>query len=204
MSAKRICLIALLIATLTGGKLAIPVANIEIVTLLLVVYALTFGWRDSFIACLVFISIEPLIHGFQPWWIVLYFSYWPALVTVVAFLPKRLKRARIVIAIAIGIIFTVLFGLLDALIYTLFSGGLGSGNFWGFFAVYYLKGFIPPWPFVPVQIISNAVILPLLVPTLYKALSALSAAYNKNTKMKPSMPVHSEEPALTNNEQKTN
>ena len=96
MSAKKICLLAVLTAVLIGGKYALyAVWNIEIVTLLLIVYALVLGWRDSLIVCALFILIEIIIAPFTPMWVVLYIIYWPLLVTVVAFLPAQSRKNRV-------------------------------------------------------------------------------------------------------------
>jgi len=171
MSAKRLCLIALLTATLTGGKLAIPIHNVEIVTLLLIVYALSFRRSDAIIACVLFVSIEPMIHGFNPMWIVLYFVYYPSLVVVISLLPKN--KARIPMAVTVGIVATFLFGVIDAIINRTLFGALGSGRFFEYVYWYYAAGI----PFVLTHIICNAVVLPALVPVMAKALGIMRSRY---------------------------
>jgi len=161
-------------ATLTGGKLALSsIPNVEIVTLLLVVYALTMKRTDAIIACLIFCVLEIFIWGFWLWWVILYFIYWPALVITVSFLPK--KKYGFIIAIAIGIAFTAFFGVLSTLIEITIAGALATGRFWEYFYYRYAAGI----PFFLTHIISNSIILPVLVPILYKTLSTLNARYNK-------------------------
>ncbi|MCL2751549.1 MAG: hypothetical protein FWE62_02210 [Firmicutes bacterium] len=183
MSAKKLCLLAVLTAFLTGGKLALAfIPNVEIVTLLLIVYALTLRRSEALAVCAVFIMIEILIWGFNPWWIVLYFIYWPSLVLTVSLLPKsrpvqtlNMKNAglakvlprRVIFAIVIGVIFTALFGVLSTFIEIIFMGGLGTGRFWTYYYFRYVAGIA----FFVTHVASNAVILPLLVPVLYRTMN---------------------------------
>jgi len=176
---KRICLLAVLIATLTGGKTAIAfIPNVEIVTALFIVYALVFGWRNTVLVSIIFVLIEILIWGFMPWWVLLYFIYWPLLVTAVAFLPRKNTNLRLVLAIVTGIVFTVGFGVLSTFIEIIFMGGLETGLFWRFFYFRYIAGI----PFFTAHIVSNAVILPKLIPVLYRTLKKLQPAFERGKK----------------------
>jgi len=164
---KRICLLAVLTATLTGGKMAIPFPNIEIVTLLFVVYALVFGWRNTIIVSIAFVLIEILIFGFFIWWVLLYAVHWPLLVTAVAFLPRKREKGRIVAAIVIGIVLTMLFGVLSTFIEVVFlMDAIGSGMFWELFGFRYMGG----TGFFAAHIIGNTIILIRIVPVLYRVL----------------------------------
>ena len=189
IATKTICLLAVLTATLTAAKTALAffVPGIEIVTLLLITYTLIFGWRRTMVVCLLFIAIEILIWGPFIWWIILYLIYWPALVTVVAVLPRKWGRGRIVAAIVTGIVFTALFGVLSTFIEVIFlMDGLRSGMFWRLYALRYLAGVIPmPPSFIPVfviHVVNNAIVLPLLVPLLYKTLKRLGMGNNDTKK----------------------
>ena len=176
MSVRRICLIALASAALTGGKLALAaLPNIEIVTLLLVVYALVFGWRDTITACLIFIFFEILIWGFMLWWIILYLIYWPALVSAVALIPKN--KYRVYFAAVIGLLFTACFGILSTFIEIIFVTSLSNPRFWTYFYFRYAAGF----PFFITHVICNTVTLFFVAPVLYKSLLSLYARYNKNS-----------------------
>ena len=189
---KRICLLAVLTATLTGGKTALAlIPNIEIVTLLFIVYAFVFGWRNTIIVSVVFVVIEIFIWGFNLWWVILYLIYWPLLVTAAAVLPRKLGNGRLVAAIAFGIAFTVFFGVLSTFIEIIFMGGVGSGFFWQFFGWRDIAGI----PFFTAHIVSNAIILPVLVPVLYKTLQKLRMAEKINGRQKIQKPVKPAPPA---------
>lgn len=75
---KDIALIGVMIATIEAAKMALSfLPNVELVTLLIVLYALCFGWR-SFYAVVVFVIIEGCLYGFGLWW-VSYLYIWPLL-----------------------------------------------------------------------------------------------------------------------------
>jgi hypothetical protein len=79
-TATRLTLIAVLAATLTAGKTALAfIPNVEIVTLLLILFGVVFGWRISLPAALIFCTLEIFIWGFFPVYVLLYFIYWPLL-----------------------------------------------------------------------------------------------------------------------------
>ena len=177
---KRICLLAVLTATLTGGKMAIAIPNVEIVTLLFIVYALVFGWRNTIIVSVLFVLIEIMIWPPDPRWITLYFIHWPALVTATAFLPRKIGKFRIVAAVAIGIAFTAFFGVLSTTIDVVLMGGIGSGYFRPVFGFIYLAGV----PLFITHIVSNSIILPTLVPMLSKALKRMAFVGNNSHTMK--------------------
>jgi len=188
-----------MVALVSGGKLAIGfIPNVEIVTTFFVVFTLVFGWRDAFISSMLFVLIEIAIWGFVPMWVVLYAIYWPLLVTLVYLVSMPFRKSgkyphtstediydksvphklsiinpqlsintRVIIAaIAVGIAMTAVFGALSAIIDMIFMGGLGTGQFWEFVLFRYIAG---TWFFVT-HIVSNAILLPLLVPVLTKSL----------------------------------
>lgn len=196
-------MIAVFVALIIGAKMAIPIPNVEIVTLLFVVFTLVFGWLFSFIASFFFVAIEILIWGFNPAWVILYFIYWPILVSIVGLVrllfiglkekqKKRLKKfvgplqekyllpkihisqkrqmVMIIVTVVLAVALTVLFGALSVLIEVLvwqLGGVIQSGRFWIHFYYRYLSGI----PFFIIHIVNNAIVLPLLVPPLYIALS---------------------------------
>jgi len=184
MTTKRIVLIALMVAMLTGGKTAIAVIpNVEIVSLFFVVFTLCFGIRDTLIASFAFVLIEIFIWGFMLWWVILYLIYWPFLITVVGSVDyfvraviyrkhkvgtiafdrqKKKDMARYYITAGIGVICTILFGVISTFIEVIFMDAIGTGRFWEFFYFRYLAGI---WFFV-VHVVSNSIILFSLVPIL--------------------------------------
>ncbi len=91
--------------------------NIELVSLLIIVYALVVG-KAVFAPIAVFVLTEGLIYGFGLWWLN-YVYIWPLLALLA--LSMRKERSRVVWAVVSGG-FGLLFGALCALPY-LFIGG---------------------------------------------------------------------------------
>ena len=82
MKIRDVALIGILSATITAGKLVLSfVPNVEIVTLLFIVYTVVFGVRKSFLASVVFSTTEILIYGFSTW-LLGYYLVWPLLIIV--------------------------------------------------------------------------------------------------------------------------
>ncbi len=115
-----ICLSAVWSALLiTGQYLLSPLPNIEVVTLLLIVYSYLFG-KWAFATLPVFILAEGLLFGFGIWW----FSYlyiWAIIVIAVIFL-KKLKITNPLFWAVISGFYGLSFGFFTAIPY-LFIGG---------------------------------------------------------------------------------
>lgn len=162
-AAKKIALVGIAAATIECGKLALAfLPNVEVVTLLTALYGYVFGLYGV-IASLIFVCIEPIIWGVNTW-IVLYFVYWP-LVALCFWLFGKMGIKNRWILTASAVILTVIFGFLSALI----DVGLFSGYFDNFiyrFGIYYLRGIA----FYIAQIVTNAVLFPLLFTTLSEKL----------------------------------
>ena len=153
--ARNIALVGIMAATVECAKLALAfLPNVEAVTLLLALYGYVFGF-SGFAAAVVFVSIEPLIYGFNTW-VVSYYLYWPFVSLTFMLLAKLRVKNRWLLTIA-AVILTAWFGVLT----TLIDIGLLSGFFDNFayrFAVYYARGAV----FYAVQIACNAILFPLL------------------------------------------
>lgn len=148
--AHKIAFIALMAATMEGGKLALAaLPNIEIVTLLCGVYGYVFGLLGIY-ATLIFVGAEILIWGFSSW-VISYLIYWP-LVCVVFYLLGRAKCGNRFILAAVALLLTAFFGVLTSFV----DVGLYMfyfENFWYRFGVYYTRGII----FYAAQMVSNAI-----------------------------------------------
>ncbi|MDE6210739.1 MAG: hypothetical protein K2O31_06440 [Clostridia bacterium] len=135
--ALKLALIAIMAATLEGGKLALSfIPNVEIVTLLCAIYGYVFGFY-GIIATYIFVGIETLIWGANTW-VVTYLIHWGCVSFVFMLLGKFKIRSRL-IATATAVILTVAFGVLSSLVDT----GLLTGffdNFWKRFAIIYTRG----------------------------------------------------------------
>lgn len=165
-AAKKIALVGIAAATIECGKLALAfLPNVEVVTLLTALYGYVFGLYGV-LASVVFVCIEPLIWGVNTW-IVLYFVYWPLVSIVFLVFGKIGLKNRWLLASA-AVFLTAFFGLLSALI----DVGLFSGYFDNFlyrFSIYYLRGI----PFYIAQIVTNAVLFPLLFEPLAEKLGVI-------------------------------
>ena len=154
-SAKALALVGISAATVECGKLVLTaLPNVEVVTLLLALYGYVFG-ALGLLSALVFVCIEPVIWGVGPWFAT-YIVYWP-LVTLVFWLLRRLGVKNRWIVTGAAVLLTVFFGVFSSLV----DVGLFTGffdNFFERFIVYYARGMV----FYAVQIVSNAVLFPLL------------------------------------------
>jgi len=168
--ARKIALVGIMAATVECAKLALAfLPNIEAVTLLLALYGYVFGF-SGFFAAVVFVSIEPLIYGFNTW-VVSYYLYWP-LVSLVFMLLAKLKVKNRWLITGAAVILTAWFGVLTSLV----DIGLLSGFFDKFayrFAVYYARGVV----FYAVQIVCNAVLFPLLFRFLANKLEGIKKQF---------------------------
>lgn len=157
--ALKIALVGLMAATIESAKLVLAfLPNIEAVTLLTALYGYVFGILGVF-AAIVFVSIEPLIYGFNTW-VVSYYLYWPFVAAVFMLLAKLRIKNRFILTGA-AVLLTAWFGALTSLI----DIGLLSGffdNFWQRFAIYYMRGV----PFYAAQVITNLVLFLLVFPYL--------------------------------------
>lgn len=157
---KKLCQIALISATLTACKFALSyVANVEIVTLILVATTLGLGFTIGFSSSIIFCLIEMLIYGVGPW-VVAYFIHFP-LVTVLVGLVSKTKH-RHIYAIVLGVVATVCFGVTSTIMEVLMFSS--TQEFGEKFVFRYIAGV----PFFVTHIVSNAVILSLCVYPLTK------------------------------------
>lgn len=165
-----IVLIPLLSATITGGKLALAVIpNVEIVSLLFIVYAAVFGLRKTLLISIIFSTTEVFIYGFNTWLLAYYFV-WPLLITL-AVMIHRIFNSEWAMAI-LSLVFGLSFGLLFA-IFESFFFGIAYG------IAYWARGI----PFDLVHGGSNFIVAIFLYTPLYKLLCRLrdKAWYNNVT-----------------------
>lgn len=170
MKTRDICQIAILAAIVTAAKFALSsLANIELVTTLLISYSLALGVKKALPISLVFIVGEVLLYGFSPW-VLMYLIHWQSV--VIGACLVRNKKHSMVYAIIIGIILTVLYGVQTTFIETLV---FGNGK-WEYFCARYISGL----SFFIVHIVCNVIVLPLLVPVLSTSIKRIEKQYNSN------------------------
>lgn len=115
MPVKKITRIALLSAILYVSKVALEMLpNVELVSVLIMVYTLVFGAETLWIIT-VFNLFELIQWGFGSWWIS-YLYVWPLLCVVVLLLKKPLKEEFLIWSVIAGC-FGLLFGSLFAIAY---------------------------------------------------------------------------------------
>ncbi|MBO5925933.1 MAG: hypothetical protein J6Q38_00015 [Clostridia bacterium] len=120
-SAKRIARIGVISATLIAGKFVLSfIPNVEVITTLIIVYAVVFGFESVF-ATLVFCTADILIYPPSLDVIISYYVYFNLLSILCAtFSGVGIKSKSFYIAF--GGIMTVLFGVITSFFYSLFYG----------------------------------------------------------------------------------
>lgn len=115
MSVQKMTRIALLSAILYVSKVALEfLPNIELISLLIIIYTLVFG-TEAFLIVTVFNLFELIQWGFGTWW-VSYLYVWPLLCLITLLLKKLIKEEFVLWSIASGL-FGLIFGSLFALLY---------------------------------------------------------------------------------------
>lgn len=152
MAARRVAVLGMMGALLVLVQVAISfVPNVELVSLLVIVYTLLLG-TYAFAPIYAFVIVEGLIYGFGLWW--MNYAYtWAVLAGVVLLL--RNQKSPYFWAVVSGL-FGLFFGALCAIPY-LFMGGLSSA-----FA-YWITGI----PFDIAHCIGNAAAVLLLFKPCY-------------------------------------
>ena len=115
MPVRKITRIALLCAILYVSKVALEfLPNVELVSLLTVLYTLVFG-KEAFLIVTVFNLFELIQWGFGTWW-VSYLYVWPLLVLITLLLKKVIKEEFLIWSVVSGL-FGLIFGSLFAIVY---------------------------------------------------------------------------------------
>lgn len=159
MNIRDIVIIGLLSAVITSGKLALSfIPNVEIVTLLFIIYTTAIGTKHSLLISIVFVSTEIFLYGFSTW-VLAYYTIWPILIIVTRFVSKKFKSEYIYATIS-GI-FGLSFGAYFAVIESFFYG-------WAYGVSYWIRGI----PFDIIHGASNYVITLILFKPLTNILSS--------------------------------
>lgn len=159
LAVRRIVYIAVMTAIMEAAKIALnPVPNVELITLLVIVFTKQFGWKMTLPAVLIFAFIECTYWGFGTWSIV-YFYMWPLLV-LLTHLNRNAESIwnYTVLSAAFGLTF----GAFCTLV-TLAAAGLKAAFAW----------WIAGIPYDLIHGISNFIICLLLFKPLNNALEAL-------------------------------
>lgn len=162
---RELIIIVLLSSIITVSKMFLSfLPNIELVSMLLIVYTLVFK-KKAIIIALLFILIEGLIYGMGLWW----FSYafvWPILIMLTLMFMKINKENFTLWSIFSGF-FGLIFGMLFALPY-IFLNDLS------FAVAYWIKGI----PYDLIHMVGNYLIMMLIGEHIYKLLIKLNTEKN--------------------------
>lgn len=96
-----------------------PLPNIEPVSLLVILFAVTFGWKSLY-PLYVFVAMEILFYGFSIWNV--YYLYVWAILAVAAILLRKMENpwGWAILSGVFGLLFGALCGIVDV-----FIGGIG-------------------------------------------------------------------------------
>lgn len=150
---KTLVLIGMLAASITGGKLAVAIPNVEIVTLLIILYTAVFGLKIALPAVMIFVAAETLIYGVGTW-VISYYIYWCGL-SAVTFAAGKAAKEKFFVYPVIAAVMSVFFGVLTTFVDTLFAAGRTSFGFFEIFSMLYIRGI----RFFLLHIISNTLIV---------------------------------------------
>jgi len=149
---KDIVLTALAAALLSAGKQALAsIPNVEVVTLLIMLYAACFKPQIAFIATAVFIVIECFIWGIHTW-VLAYVIHWNFVAFATFLLARVFKVRNRYIYLAFTILVTAAFGVLTTLIDSIIGAGRTGRSFALIFSVTYMRGIY----FYIVHVVGNA------------------------------------------------
>jgi len=164
MKARDVAFIGLLSASITAGKMVLSfVPNVEVVSLLFILYTVTFGLKRSLMVSIIFTTTEIFIYGFSTWLLV-YYLIWPMLIIITATIKKTIKSeyGYATIAGLFGLFFGVFFAVIESFFY-----GYAYG------IAYWIRGI----PFDVLHGVSNFIIVLVLFKPMEKVLAKISQSY---------------------------
>ena len=158
LTAKDIALIGMMIATIEVAKLSLSfLPNVELVTLLLIVYTLFFGRRIIYVI-VAFVLVEGCMYGFGTWWF-MYLYTWPLLAV---FTRVFRKQQSVWFWSIFSGIFGLFFGALCSLTYLVIGGPYMAFSWW-----------VAGIPYDILHCVSNFVLCLILFRPLHAALGHL-------------------------------
>lgn len=156
-----ICCVCAAILVISKEILAF-LPNVELVTFLLMMYALHFTLSSSILICIVFCFLQIILYGVGMWTLP-YFVIWPLLVVIAYMLKMKLNTDHT--CALFSALFGFVFGLLMSIPYFLIS--LKTG--W----IYYLKGL--PYDFI--HLFANYIIMLVLYDSINRLFTYLENKY---------------------------
>ena len=149
---KDIVLTALAAALLSAGKQALAaIPNVEVVTLLIMLYAACLKPQIAFAATAIFIVIECFIWGIHTW-VLAYVIHWNFVAFMTFLLSRIFKIKNRFVYFGFTVLVTASFGVLTTAIDSLVAAGRGK-NFAKVFALVYVRGIY----YYVIHVVGNAV-----------------------------------------------
>lgn len=163
LTIKDIATIGIMVATLEGGKLALSfLPNVEVVTLLIILYTLCFGLKVLY-AVFAFVCIETFLYGFGLW-VIMYLYVWPLLACITYLFKKQ--TGTFFWSVLSGF-FGLFYGAFCAIPYIFISGFSGAFAWW-----------IAGIPFDILHCVSNFTLMLILYKPLNSTLCKLNGKVN--------------------------
>ena len=123
---KQIAIYAMLLAILFAAKRILDmVPNVELITLLFIIYARHIG-KWAYLLAVAFTGLECFVWGIHNW-VIMYLYAWPLLITIVLLTKKRGSRMFYAILAAA---FGLFFGMLCSIPYIVTSGLKAAIAWW--------------------------------------------------------------------------
>ena len=167
MKVQDLVLISILSASVTAGKLALSfVPNVEVVSLLFMIYTVALGVKRTWLIAIIFATTEIFIYGFSTW-VLGYYVIWPVLILITGALKNRVKTEYGfgIISGVFGLSFGFFFALFESLFY-----GIAYGM------AYWVRGI----PLDAIHGASNYILAVMLFKPLLKAFQTqLKQYYNR-------------------------
>lgn len=162
ISTKDIVAIAAMSAILFVVQITLSfIPNIELVTLLIIVFTLVFERKTVFVIY-IFAILEGIYYGFGIWWF-MYLYVW----TILYFVVRRLRHSEsVALWSVVGGFFGIFFGALCSIPYFI-AGGMGAGLAW----------WVAGIPYDLMHGLGNVVTILILFRPIYKVVNKL---YNQN------------------------
>lgn len=150
-SALYVAVVAMFTAMLSGGKFALmAIPNVEVVTLLIALFAAVWGLAYALPQPVIFVIIETFLWGFNTW-VIEYFIHWPCVALLFGLLgkvPFKRNSLKVFVLTVSAVFITFLFGVQTSIVDTLLGYSSSKGfwlvteEFWYRFTVLYARGLV--------------------------------------------------------------
>ena len=126
LTVKDIAVLGLLLGLMEAGKRMLDLLpNVEVITLLFILYALYLG-KKAYLIAVAFTLLETSVFGLHTW-VIMYLYMWPLLITVVLIIKKRATHWAYCILAAL---FGLFFGALCSIPYLVIGGPSMAFTWW--------------------------------------------------------------------------